>query len=71
VGPRLELAKELLNRGDTQAVLEYLKECALLCAKPHAEFAYAKNILAESQHNYARLADQVEWGETPDFDCDA
>jgi hypothetical protein len=68
VGPRLELAKELLTHGEKQAVLKYLKECARLCAKHHAQFAYTK-LLGESQYNYARLAAQLERGETPDFDC--
>jgi hypothetical protein len=68
MGPRLELARELHDHGETKAVLKYLKECARLRRAQSAQLAYAR-ILGDREHDYARLADQLERGEKPDFDC--
>jgi hypothetical protein len=52
-GPRVTLAKELLQRGETQIVVKYFRDCANICRRAHPE--------------YARWADQLERGQTPDI----
>jgi hypothetical protein len=69
IGPCLNLAKDLLQHGQTQAVLKYLKRCSELCAKEHAQHPYFKH-LETRQRKYARFADQLEQGQTPDFDSE-
>lgn len=53
VGPRVKLAKELLDRGESEAVASYFKICAKLFGKEHPE--------------YGRWVEELERGHTPDL----